>query len=149
MTETPRQKADALLEATLKATGARDPREFYREQLKELRAESPTGYEKAVEHYTSQLIPTILDGVNPLAAWTEYGRTLAVLRAPGRTVCIDASGRASDWAFPPASGMLILHMPDEKRRKALVVGLPAELSDAQKATWQWLVAGKLRLKDAD
>ncbi len=149
MTETPQKQADTLLEAAIQATGARDPREFYREQLKELRAESATGYDKAVAHYTSQLIPTILDGVDPMAAWTEYGRTLAQLRAAGRTVCIDASGRASDWAFPPEAGLLVLHMPDEKRRKALIVGLPTELSDAQKATWQWLVAGKLRLPDAD
>lgn len=148
MSETPQQKADVLLEAALEATGARDPREFYREQLKELRAESSAGYDKAVEHYRSQLIPTILDGVSPLAAWTEYGRTLAELRAAGRTVCIDASGRAEPWTFPPKSDALVLHLPSEKRRKALVVGLPGDLSDAQRATWEWLVAGKLRLKDA-
>lgn len=149
MSETPQQKADALLEATLQATGARDPREFYRERLKELRAESVSGYEKAVAHYTSTLIPSIVDGVNPLDAWTEYGRTLAQLRAPGRTVCIDATGRSEPWAFPPKAGSLILHLPEEKRKKALIVGLPSELSDAQRSTWEWLVSGKLKLKDAD
>ncbi len=148
MSDTPQDRADALLQEALQATGSRDPREFYRSQLKELRAADPTAYEKAVDHYRGTLIPTIVDGAEPLSAWTEYGRTLAELRAPGRTVTIDPTGRAVAYQAPAPGDALVLHLPTEKRLKALVVGLPTELSAAQRATYDWLVAGKLRLPEA-
>ena len=79
--------------------------------------------------------------VNPLHAWTEYGRRLAVALAPGETVRIDESGRSHPYESPEEGGLL-LHMPSDSGTKALVVGLPPKLSSAQRATYDVLVAGK-------
>lgn len=143
------EEADRLLEAAMEARGARDPREFYRTQLRELREENPDGYQKAVGYYKDTLLPSIArDGADPLAAWTDYGRTLATLRAPGRTVSVDASGRSRAYESPAETGELVLHLPDRSRMKALLVALPTELSPAQRATYDWLVGGKHKLRDA-
>lgn len=142
------ERAEARLDAVLKETGARDPRDFYRVQLKELRSEDRDGYEAAVEYYRETLIPRVADpDVDPLAAWTDYGRHLASLRAHGRTVSVDATGRSAAYASPADRGSLVLHLPDDKKRPALVVGLPGELSHAQRATYDWLVSGRRALKD--
>ena len=147
MTEDLSGEADRRLDAALAATGARDPREFYRERLKELKRVDPEAYRKAVEHYRDVLIPDVASGrTEPILAWTEYGRRLAESLAPGRTVTIDGSGRARPYEGP-TSTELILHLPEAKSGRALLVGLPAELSPAQRATYDVLVAGKQRLRD--
>jgi hypothetical protein len=60
-------------------------------------------------------------------------------------VSIDASGRAHPYESPDLD-RLVLHLPDQKGMKALLVGLPPELSSAQRATFDVLVAGKQRLR---
>jgi len=136
--------ADRALEAALAETGARDPREFYRERLRELKQASPKEYEAAVAYYTGTLIPDVAGGTaHPLDAWTEYGRRLASALAPGRTMSIDETGRAHAYEGP-APDRLVLHLPDDKGARALLVGLPPVLSDAQRATYDVLVAGKQR-----
>jgi hypothetical protein len=144
MTDSLTQAADQALEAALAASGARDPREFYRERLREIKRVRPQEYEGAVDYYQKTLIPEVARGTrDALEAWTDYGRRLAVALAPGRTVAIDESGRAYPWnAKEP--GRLVLHLPDEKGARALLVGLPPVLSDAQRATYDVLVAGKQR-----
>lgn len=147
MPEDPSGEADRRLDEALAATGARDPREFYRERLKELKVADADAYQKAVAHYRDVLIPEVASGrSDPLLAWVEYGRRLAGALAPGRTVTIDASGRARPWDGPTSSE-LVLHLPDARASRALLVGLPAELSAAQRATYDVLVAGKQRLRD--
>lgn len=141
-------RADALLEAALEAAGARDPREFYRTRLRELRERDRAAYDRAVEHYMTTLLPSIVEGAEPLAAWTEYGRTLAELQGPGRTMAIDASGSAAPYESPADPTHLVLHLPAAPRDPALLVGLPQELSDAQRATYDWLVRGMRALEDA-
>ena len=137
--------ADRALGAALEVSGARDPREFYRERLRELKRVSPREYERAVAYYTETLIPEVGGGTrDPLEAWTEYGRMLAAALAPGRTIGIDETGRAHPWEAPEPD-RLVLHLPDEKGARALLVGLPPKLSDAQRATYDVLVAGKQRL----
>jgi hypothetical protein len=144
MSESQAAAADRALESALVRTGARDPREFYRERLRELKQANATEYERAVAYYTETLIPEVASGASdPLAAWTEYGRRLAVAVAPGRTVSIDETGRAHPYEGP-ASDRLVLHMPEDKGGRALLVGLPPVLSDAQRATYDVLVAGKQR-----
>ncbi len=143
MAEEMQDAADRALEAALDATGARDPREFYRVRLRELRSADPAGYERAVAYYRDELIPAVAAGAPPLDAWTEYGRFLAEATSPGRTVSIDESGRAHGYAGPDPT-RLLLHLPDEKGARALLVGLPPELSPAQRATYDVLVAGKHR-----
>ena len=144
MTDSLTQAADQALEAALAAAGARDPREFYRERLREIKRVRPQEYERAVAYYQDTLIPEVAGGKrDALEAWTEYGRRLAVALAPGRTVGIDESGRAHPWNGKEP-GRLVLHLPDAKGGRALLVGLPPVLSDAQRATYDVLVAGKQR-----
>ena len=140
------RQADRMLESALAESGARDPREFYRERLRELKRASPRVYEKAVEYYQEVLIPEVASGdTHPLLAWTEYGRRLTTMLAPGHTVNIDGSGRAQAYESPTRGG-LVLHFPDEKGSRALLVGLPDKLSPAQRATFDVLVSGKQRLQ---
>jgi len=137
--------ADQALEAVLAETGARDPREFYRERLRELKRADASAYEREVTYYRETLIPSVARGEgDPLAAWTEYGRRLAQALAPGRTVGIDETGQAHAYEGP-TPGRLILHLPEENGARALLVGLPPELSTAQRATYNVLVEGKQRL----
>jgi hypothetical protein len=146
MSDETTRAADEALEAAIQASGARDPREFYRERLRDLKDSNPDGYRSAVTYYRETLIPAVAEGTEPpLEAWTEYGRMLAETLSPGRTVSIDASGRAHPYESPDLD-RLVLHLPDQKGTKALLVGLPPELSSAQRATFDVLVAGKQRLR---
>lgn len=141
------ERADRRLEAALEATGARDPREYYRERLRELKQADPEGYQRAVAYYRDTLLPTVAEGTgDPIAAWTEYGRRLAEALTSGRTVAIDETGRATPYTGPEAA-KLILHIPDGRAGRAILVGLPPQLSRAQRATYDVLVAGKQRLRD--
>lgn len=138
------EKADRALDAALEAAGARDPREFYRERLRELKRAKPEAYETAVAYYRDTLIPEVADGtVDPIEAWTEYGRRLATALAPGRTVSIDETGLAHEYRGA-SPDRLVLHLPEEKGARALLVGLPPTLTDAQRATYRVLVDGKQR-----
>jgi hypothetical protein len=137
-----REAADRALEAALEEKGARDPRDFYRQRLRELRDANSEAYDSAVEYFQDRLIPSIASGeAEPLDAWTEYGRTLAELSAPGRTVSIDQSGRSAPYALDRPPETLVLHLPDAANRRAMVVALPPKLSSAQRATYDWLVQG--------
>lgn len=137
--------ADLALETALAASGARDPREFYRERLRELKRAKPEEYASAVAYYTETLLPEVAHGTRaPLEAWTEYGRRLAAALAPGRTVSIDRTGRAHPYDEPDED-RLVIHLPEEGGARALLVGLPPTLSEAQRATYDVLVAGKQRL----
>jgi hypothetical protein len=136
-------EADRRLEAALAAEGARDPREFYRERLRELKQANPDGYAEAVAFYRDTLVPQVASGeADPLVVWTEYGRRLAEALAPGRTVAIDPTGRAHADRSPPPRDHLVLHLPGARTGRALVVGLPGELTPAQRATYDVLVAGR-------
>lgn len=141
------KKADRILEEALERAGARDPREFYRERLRTLKESDPEGYRTAVEYYRETLLPTVAsEAGDPLAAWTEYGRTLAETVASGRTVTVDESGRAHPYEGP-RTDRLILHLPDDRGARALLVGLPPELTAAQRATYDVLVTGKQRPRE--
>jgi hypothetical protein len=146
MPDDPQAEADRKLDAALATTGARDPRQFYRDRLRDLKQADPAAYEQAVGYYRDTLVPSVAGGADPLPAWTEYGRRLATLTAAGRTVMVDAHGVAEPYASPAPLDRLILHVPDGRGR-ALVVGLPTELSRAQRATYDLLVSGKLTLKE--
>lgn len=144
---TPRERADARLEQALRDSGARDPREFYRERLRELKGRSPEAYQEALRHFDDVLVPSVAAGeAEPLTAWTDYGRRLAELSAPGRTVTIDPTGRAEPFHSPAPSDALVLHLPEGGGR-ALLVGLPRTPSEAQRATYEWLVGGRQRLRE--
>ena len=148
MTEEQREQADRLFEKALEESGSRDPRTFYRQTLRALKEANPDGYPKAVNYYGEVLVPSIASGeAEPLWAWREYGRRLAELTAPGRTVEIDETGRSRPYADDTSLDRLVLHIPEGKGARALLVGLPPHPSAAQMATYHLLVQGKHRLPE--
>jgi|1186.fasta_scaffold452734_1 hypothetical protein len=135
-----RARADERFAQALAAAGARDPRDFYRKQLVELKAADAAGYRRALAYYEQELIPAVArEESDPMAEWLEYGRFLASLAAPGRTVQIDPGGRAADYARPVPADALVLHLPDRTTLRAIVVGIPTTLSPAQRASYELLV----------
>ena len=147
MSETLITTAEQALEAALATSGARDPRDFYRERLRELKQVNPESSRAAVTYYREVLIPEVASGAgNPLDAWIEYGRTLAEALAPGRTVSIDETGKSHNYEGVDSSG-LILHLPQETGARALLVSLPVTMSSAQRATYDVLVRGKQRAQE--
>jgi hypothetical protein len=144
--EKKRAEANRRFDEALEKTGARDPRDFYRKALRELKPVNATGYEKAVSHFQEVLVPSIANGeAEPLWAWREYGRLIAEVTAPGRTVAVDATGRSRPFAPEMPMDLLVLHLPDTKGARAILVSLPAEPTPPQKATFDLLVAGKHRV----
>ena len=148
MTTDLQEKADARFAAALAASGARDPREYYRTQLRELKRSNPEGYDQAVGYYQDELVPSIAErDADPVQAWQAYGLLIAQLAAPGRAVAIDPSGRS----HPPESSAgledMVLHLPDAPSAPVLLVGLPPKPSPAQMATHRWLVSGRRALGD--
>lgn len=135
-----RARADARFERALQESGARDPRDFYRKRLVEMKAEAPEAYRRALTYFNERLIPAVADeSSDPIDEWTEYGRVLATLAERGRTVMIDAGGRSRDYARPVPRDALVLHLPDQASRPALPVGLPAKMTPAQRASYDLLV----------
>jgi hypothetical protein len=135
-----RARADERFARVLQATGARDPRDFYRKQLVALKAADANAYRRALAYFEQELIPAVArEDSDPLGEWLEYGRFLATLTGPGRTVQIDADGRAADYARPVPAGALVLHLPERTTAPAVIVGLPSSLSPAQRATYDLLV----------
>lgn len=146
MDEGLKREADRRFEVAMENSGARDPREFYREALRELRVENPAGYEGAVTHFQEVLVPSIANGESePLWAWREYGRLIAELTAPGRTVAIDSTGRSHPFESDTPMDRLVLHLPEGKGRRAILISLPPNPSPAQRATYELLARGKHRL----
>jgi hypothetical protein len=135
-----REQADARFEQALKERGARDPRDFYRKQLVELKAASADAYRRALAYFDERLIPTVAqEDSDPVGEWLEYGRVLATLVTPGRTVAIDPTGRSRDYARPVPTDALVLHLPESTARAAIIVGLPTELTAPQRASYDLLV----------
>ena len=140
-----RARADRRYEEALQHTGARDPRDFYRERLRELRERDAEAYREATRHFEQSLIPAVArDDSDAIAEWLEYGRVLATLLAAGATVQIDVTGLSTPYKPPVPLDQLVLHLPTSARDPALAIGLPAQLSPAQRATYDLLVARKTR-----
>lgn len=134
----------------MKETGARDPREFYRGILKALRENDADGYQEMVDLYQSEVVQPLAQGSrDPLSAWLEFGRTLAERSAPGKLVRVDETGRASPAPQELSWRELLLHVPDDRRTRALPVGIPPEPSRAQRATLDLLVRGRVRIPGPD
>jgi hypothetical protein len=111
--------------------------------MRQLRETDESAFRRAREHYETRLLPTVArDDTDPLAEWLDYGRVLAELASPGRTVEIDPSGRALPYSQPVSPDRLVLHLPTSARDPAILVGLPTTLSPAQRATYSLLVKGE-------
>jgi hypothetical protein len=149
MDEAMRKEADLRFEAALEITDSRDPRDFYRKALRELREANPSGYDRAVSHFQDVLVPSIASGESdPLWAWREYGRLIAEVTATGRTVAIDETGRSQPFHSDEPMDRLVLHLPDARGGRAILISLPPTPSSAQRATYELLVAGKHRLPES-
>ena len=141
------ERADKLFEEALAKTGAKDPREFYRKRLREMKADDAEAYREAVAYYENELVPSIAEaGDDPLTAWQQFGCRVAQLTVSGTPVEIDATGRKSPYAPPTPPDRLVLHIPNGSKGRALVVGLPPELSTAQLATYDLLVGGRQKMR---
>lgn len=146
MDDEPQQQAERRFTTRLEETGARDPRDVYRELLRHLRARDEEAYGAAVARFGDEVVAAIArDDRDPLEAWIEYGLSLARGLHPGRTVVLDATGRSEPYAPPPDWASLILHLPEEKRERAVPVSVPPDPSPAQLAALDLLVEGKVRL----
>lgn len=146
-TEDAQALADKRLEAALEKTGARDPRALCRERLRELKGVDAAAFERSVSHYRDRLIPSIVAGEEPFTAWVEYGRTIARLTVQGRTVSIDRTGLAREYATPADPEALVLHLPEGGKGRALLVARPRDPSPAQQATCDLLVDGRYTLRE--
>ncbi len=141
-------EANRLLEEDLARTGARDPRDDYRELLRQIKARSESEYGEAVALWERDVIgPTARGEAEPLGRWLEFGTRLADRVHPGRTVAVDASGRARPLDRPPSWEELVLHLPEEKGARAIPVVVPPQPSPAQDATVALLVEGRVKLPD--
>ncbi len=137
-----RQAADARFAEALAATGARDPRGYYRGRLRELRHANPGAYAEGVAYYQNTLVPSIAAGdADAIEAWREYGLLLARLTSPGRAVAVDATGRSRPFEPPGDAADMVLHLPEHTRERPILVALPSDPTPAQTATHQWLVRG--------
>jgi hypothetical protein len=146
MDQTAKAEADRRFEEAVETTGARDPRDFYRQALRDLKEPNPAGYARAVAHFQNVLVPGIVSGdLEPIGAWREYGRLIAEETAAGTTVEIDETGRSRPYSPDSAMSLLVLHLPDEKGARAILVSLPPSPSPAQRASFELLVRGKHRV----
>jgi hypothetical protein len=138
--------ADHAFGRRIEETGARDPREFYRRLLRDLRQEDEAGYTEMVRRYEEDVVGPVARGeVDPLEAWLRFGSALAERLHEGRTVVVDESGRATPLSGAPSWEDLVLHLPRGRGMRALPVGIPPEPSAAQRATLELLVQGRVRL----
>ncbi len=141
-------RADRIFEEALGQTGVKDPREFYRTRLREMKADNPEAYRDAVAYYENDLVPSIAEaGDDPLMAWQRFGCRVAELTVPGTPIEIDATGRRRPYAPPTPPDRMVLHIPQGSSSRALVVGLPPELSAAQLATYDLLVGGRQKMRE--
>jgi hypothetical protein len=137
MTDTAKRRSDERTEMAISTAGWVDFREAYRDRLRWLKDTQPEAFAKALAHYNDILVPNIAEGMDPIAEWIEYGKVLGNLSGAGKVVRIDETGRARDLDDSVAG--LILHLPDDTGVPALALAIPAELSDAQRATLNLLV----------
>lgn len=142
-------EADRRFEEALQASGGRDPRDYYRDRLRELRDVNAEAYQIAVRYYQETLIPAVASGdEEPLRAWRAYGLEIARLTAPGQTVAVDATGFSEPYEETSPDTAMVLHLPDQKNGRALLVALPSTPSPAQLATYDWLVGGRKKLRQS-
>lgn len=141
-----RELADNRFAAALAATGARDPRDFYRDQLKQLKERDPAAFRSGSDYFERKLLPAVAaEGSDPIAEWLDFGCFLAELQIEGSAIQIDPTGRASAFRRPVPIQNLVLHLPTSARETAIPIGLPPELSPSQRATFDLLVRQKVSL----
>ena len=143
-----KKQAEDRLDQALAETGAMDPRIPYRQLLRDLKHRSEPEYDHAVALFQESVLEaTAAEDADPLSSWLQFGLGLAERLQPGKDVLIDETGRVGPFAPPPSWRDLILHVPEDRRAKAIVVGRPPKLTRAQSATIDLLALGNVRLTD--
>lgn len=132
-------RAERLYRAALARHDLRDVQPLYRKLLVKLKSADPASYAAAVGRYQESVVPRLAaDEEDPVALWVEYGVWLAARVAPGRAVAVDVTGQARDIPETSELGPLLLHLPDETRVPAILLALPVEPSESQRATVELL-----------
>ncbi|HUG42559.1 MAG TPA: hypothetical protein VMM12_18995 [Longimicrobiales bacterium] len=147
MSDDPRTRADARLEAALASAPFRDPRPYFRPILKHLREHDAAAFERALTHFESALVPMVAGEGDPIAAWLEYGRVLTTLAGDGRIMAVDGSGRAEPAGDSPDATSLLLYLPDAPETPAVVLRCPRAATPAQAASIELLVLGRVSVSD--
>ena len=136
----PTELANRRTEQALERAGLADPRPALRDLLRELKASDPEAFAEAAARYQQVVVPAAAaEADDPLAAWLEYGSWLADRVAPGELVSIDASGRSRPPAPTLRAGELYLHLPSDRKRRALPLLVPRRPSAPQRETIGLLV----------
>lgn len=138
----PKNRADARLDAALQDADQQDPREHYRRALRALKQVNPDGFQAALRYFEEELIPAVAGEADPLEAWADYGKMLARTLGAGRTVELDDTGRAGPVDDVRAAPGLVLHLPDDAARPAMVLRCPRTPTAAQQAAVELLVEGR-------
>lgn len=138
-----REAAERRTAEAFERSAWQDPRSDYRATLRRLREVDATAFESAVRDYETSVVARLGDpDVDPVAAWLQYGERLAGWIGAGRTVRIDANGRAEETDSIDNEPTLLLHLPSDEAAPAIVVACPREPSAAQRATLALLVEGR-------
>lgn len=135
-------RAEARLDAALADADQQDPRAHYRDALRTLRQHDPDGFQAALRYFDEDLVPAVAGGADPIEAWVDYGKMLARTLGAGRTVELDDTGRAGPVDDVRAAPGLVLHLPDDAARPAMVLRCPRTPTAAQQAAVELLVEGK-------
>ncbi len=140
-----RVQAEGRLDAALLERGLADPRDDYRARLRALREASPDHFARALRHYDEVVLPSLASAGDAVEVWIEWGRFLADLVTPGRTVAVDGAGRSQPYELPLARDRMVLHLPEDRGSPAIPLATPRLPTPAQQATYDLLVLGKLAL----
>jgi hypothetical protein len=135
---------DALQAQTTEAladAGVADMRPAYRGLLRRLKEHDPAAFSEATARYDDVLVPAIIGGEDPIAAWIAYGVWIARRLMSGRLVQLDPTGLAVDVTGDAevSPGRVLLYLPDAEKESAIPIACPVEPSPAQRSALQLLV----------
>lgn len=142
MTDDPKARADARLEAALGNLDYRDPRPFYRSALRYLRERDEEAFGRALRYFEDELVPAVAGEADPGAEWSEYGAVLARALGPGRMAELDSTGRARGVETALGAKGLVLYIPESTDAPVLVLRYPRGATPAQHAAYELLVEGR-------
>lgn len=122
-------------ERGLAECGLADLQPLYRRLLRKLKSVDDAAYDEAVSRYREEVEGAVERGEgDPVGVWLAYGVWLAPRLAPGTLLRITEHGRAEPAPSPPPAGPMLIHLPEDPKRRGYVLAMPAEASPAQKET---------------